>query len=207
MEAQQHGRIILQHKNSRVRLRSIEEGDLSTFCKWLNDPEILKFLNKEGPLSYDDELAWYERSKSDPQDRIDFAVEDVRDEKNPKLIGSMGIHHMKNLNRTAHTGTIIGEKDYWCCGYATEAKMFLLDYAFNTHLLPDGRHIRKIYSDIKSYNPRSIAYAKKCGYLEETIVLNHFEEKDGELSDRVLLAVYRDPWLELWKDYKEKYSL
>jgi RimJ/RimL family protein N-acetyltransferase len=197
-----NGDIVL--RGNRVILRPVIENDLATFCNWLNDPEILKFLNKEGPLSYDDEVQWFERSKNDPDNRVDFAVVDSI---NDRLIGSMGIHHMKNTNRTAYTGTIIGEKEYWCKGYATEAKMVLLDYAFNIHLLPDGRHIRKIYSDIKSYNPRSMAYAAKCGYVEESRLPKHFEEKNGELHDRVFMAVYREPWLELWEDYRKKYNL
>jgi hypothetical protein len=34
-----------------VRLRAPERGDLPTFVKWINDPEVTEFLKLEPPIS------------------------------------------------------------------------------------------------------------------------------------------------------------
>ncbi len=74
--------------------------------------------------------------------------------------------------------------------------MLLLEYAFRE------LNLRKIYSDVIGYNERSLAYAKKCGYVEEARLPNHFYRK-GQYWDKVILVVYREEWEKLWKEFSK----
>jgi RimJ/RimL family protein N-acetyltransferase len=113
-------------------------------------------------------------------------------------IGTMGLHGIDRVNGVATTGAAIGEEDCQGKGYGTEAKMLLLEYAFNT------LNIRKVYSRVFSINPRSRAYSEKCGYvLEATLPNSHF--RMGRYVDEHILAVYADQWRALWKKVGRKY--
>ncbi|MCX6756198.1 MAG: GNAT family protein [Candidatus Nomurabacteria bacterium] len=184
---------------NKVVLRPIKEEDLQIFMTWVNHPEIFHYLNKTMPITFEEELAWYYRSKQNPKDRIDFTILDKETE-NP--IGTLGVHHMDNINGVAYTGTIIST-EYQCCGYATEAKMLLLNYVFSHY------NVRVIYSYIKGYNEKSIAYATKCGYKEITRFPKHyFRESDGKYHDRVIMVVEKDEWIrDYWTEYTKRYNL
>jgi RimJ/RimL family protein N-acetyltransferase len=118
----------------------------------------------------------------------------IVDKENDALIGAIGLHRIDRQNMTAATGTSIGNKEYWGKGYGTEAKMLLLEFAFNE------LNLRKIYSDVIGYNERSLKYAKKCGYVEEARLPEHYFRK-GKYWDKVILAVYSKEWQELWKNF------
>lgn len=114
------------------------------------------------------------------------------------ILGTIGIHGIERENGVATTGAAIGEKDCWGKGYGAEAKMILLEYAFNT------LNLRKIYSRVMSINPRSRAYSEKCGYvLEATLPKHHFRQ--GRCVDEYILAVYADTWRAFWDKFGRKY--
>lgn len=113
-------------------------------------------------------------------------------------IGNIGIHGIERENGIATTGAAIGEKDCWGKGYGTEAKMILLEYAFNT------LNLRKIYSRVLAINPRSRAYSEKCGYVLEAILPKH-HFRQGRYVDELVLAVYADAWRTLWEKTKRRY--
>jgi len=77
------------------------------------------------------------------------------------MIGTMGLHRIDLVNRVAITGSVIFKTHHRNCGYGTDAKMLLLDYAFN------WLGLYKVCSSVMAFNGRSAAYSKKCGYVEE----------------------------------------
>ncbi len=111
-----------------------------------------------------------------------------------KPIGTMGIHAIDYRHRIATTGALIGESGYWGKGYGSEAKMLLLEYAFNT------LNLRKICSEVIAFNERSTKYSLKCGYkIEGTKKLHHYAK--GQYWDVIQLAVFREDWLPLWEAF------
>lgn len=179
-------------KGKKVILRPIREStDLEACLRWMNDPEVRIFIKRYSPATIQDEKEWFERLNKNPNDIV-LGIETLEG----KLIGIMGLHRINWKDRTATTGAVIGEKEYWGKGYGTDAKMILLDYAFNT------LNLRKIKSDAWSYNKRSIAYSLHCGYkLEATLKKERFV--NGRYWDKVLLAVFRKDWLPIWKLYQK----
>ncbi len=188
---------IIFRKGSKVILRPIEESDIPHFQKWMNDPEVTQYLRTIMPVTLADERAWFERVSKSTSDKLTLALVDIATE---QLIGTMGLHNIDYISGTATTGSAIGDKKFWGKGYGTEAKMLLLEFAFNE------LNLRKVYSDVVAYNKRSLAYANKCGYVEEARLPKHYYRK-GKYWDKVILAVYRTAWEELWKRYAKEWKI
>lgn len=94
-------------------------------------------------------------------------------------------------------GAMIGEKEYWGKGFGTDAKMALLEYAFNT------LGLRRVKSEALAFNKRSIAYSLHCGYvLEGTKKKEVF--RDGRFHDLVFLAATRKTWLPYFTKWKKE---
>lgn len=175
----------------KVKLRLFEMDDAETLCRWMNNPQVTKFLKRNPPMSLAEEREWLEGLPKRPTHKV-FGIETLADK---RLIGSIGLHDISQHSGTATTGTVIGEPEFWGGGYGTDAKMVLLDYAFNI------LNLRKIRSRVYDFNERSLAYAAKCGYVQEGRLIQDYW-KNGVYVDTVLLAVFRERWLPLWEAYK-----
>ena len=179
---------------TRVLLRPIERADIPTLRRWMNDPEVTQYLLRVFPLMEKEEEEWFDQKH---KSQNDFVLGIVAVE-SQKLIGSIGLHNINWQHRTATTGTAIGEKDYWGKGYGTEAKMLLLDFAFN------ALDLYGILSRVIAHNGRSLAYGRKCGYEEIGRLPQWIRTQDGNRCDEVILYVTQERWRPLWRAYLEK---
>jgi RimJ/RimL family protein N-acetyltransferase len=116
--------------------------------------------------------------------------------KNNILIKTIKIHNINWIDRNGTTGALIGEKEYWNRGFGTDAKMILLEYAFNT------LNLRKICSDVISYNKRSLHYSLHCGYRIEGRRRKHVW-RNGKFCDLIQLALFKEDWLPIWKKHQK----
>lgn len=173
----------------KTLLCPVQESDLPHFQKMVNDAAVQKFILVDWPLSEVGQRTWFERvSKPDPSN-ITVAVRTLEGE----LIGNMTIT-FDEKKRIAKTGSLIGLSEHRGQGYGTDAKMTLLDYAFN------WRDMRKVVSPIIGYNVRSRKYAKKCGYrFTARIPGEHF--RFGKWRSEVLYTCWREEWQPLWQKY------
>lgn len=176
-------------RGKKTTLRPVSEEDIPLFVSWVNDPEVRQFVSNRFPCTEGFEKKWVE-NLGQKQDKDVVLVIEV----SGKPIGLMGIHKIDWLNRIGTTGAMIGEKEYWGKGYGTDAKMVLLDYAFNV------LGLRKIMSRVFAFNGRSLAYSLHCGYKEEgRLRKQHFA--GGEFHDEIILGIFREEWLSYWREY------
>lgn len=179
-------------KGHKTILRPLDkQTDLDACVRWMNDPEVRRFISSHLPTYRIAEEKWFDELP-DKKENITLAIETM----GGKFIGIMGLHRIERKDGTATTGAVIGEKAYWGKGYGTDAKMALLHYAFNTE------NLRKIYSSAWVFNGRSIAYSKKCGYKIEGVRKAH-AYIEGEYRDQVNLAVFKEDWLPIWNKYRK----
>lgn len=164
--------------------------DLECLLVWLNDPEVRQFIQRARPLSEEEELEWLANAHKRENDEV-LAVETVRG----AFIGIMGLHRINPIDRTAATGAILGKKSYWGRGYGTDAKMALLNHAFNE------LNLRKIESHVYSYNARSLAYSLHCGYKIEGRKRRHVF-KNGRYWDLFVLGLFKKDFMPIWKRYR-----
>jgi RimJ/RimL family protein N-acetyltransferase len=176
-------------RGKRTILRPLSESDIPLLQKWVNDPDVRQFVKRVFPATEIDEHEWIESlSKKVGKDIV------VMIEVKGKPIGVMGIHGINWKDRIATTGAMIGEKEYWGKGFGTDAKMALLDYAFNT------LNLRKIMSRVHAFNKRSLAYSLHCGYkIEGRLIRQRFSH--GRYWDEIILGLFKSQWLSIWEAY------
>lgn len=179
-------------RSKKTLLRPLGESDLPLITRWINDPDITKYLTVTFPTMLHAEKKWLE-GLADKKNEVVLGICKL----DGTLIGVMGVHDIKWVDRTATTGAFIGEKRYWNKGYGSDAKMALLGYIFNT------LNLRKVSSKVYAFNGRSIAYSKRCGYKVEGTLKKHVF-REGEYHDIVELAVFKEDWLPYWRKHVGK---
>jgi len=177
-------------RGRKVVLRPVEERDIPKMQRWINDQESIRGTLQFLPVSETGEREWLERIRKDPH-AILLAIETHEG----RHIGNIGLFSISWRDGTAHTGILIGEKDCRGKGYAKDAKMILLSYAFLT------LNLRKICSSSLEFNAASLHYNLKCGYKEEGRRRQQFY-RDGRYWDEIKIAVFREDWLPLWERYQ-----
>ena len=184
---------IIWRTGNKVTLCPHREVDLLAYQRWINNPEITKHLAVTWPMQEKAQRVWLEQASTNCSDDLSLAIWTI--EETPRLIGNTAMR-INPTKQSADTGTLIGYKIDHGQGFATDAKMLLLAYAFQT------RAMRKVTSKILSSNGASQRYAQKCGYRHmATIEQEHF--RDGQWIDEAQYVVFRDDWLPLWEKYKK----
>lgn len=175
--------------NVILRLPTAEDAKLAT--GYINDPAVSANLLVYRPLSYLAEEEFFRSANKDDSKNVLLALE-----VNGQFIGMMGLHDIDYRHGTATTGAWIG-KPYQGKGYGPEAKMLLLEYAFNT------LNLRKVCSNVFEFNEYSLKYSARCGYQEEGRLKKHIYAK-GQYWDKVQLAVFREDFMPLWEEFRAK---
>jgi len=179
-------------KGKKVILRPLRKSTDFEFClRWINDPEVNRYWAAHLPVTEKKEEEWFDALANKPGE-IAFGIETLEG----NLVGMLALMNINVKDRTAISGTVIGEKEYWNKGFGTDAKMILLDYAFNT------LNLRKINSSVSAFNKRSLLYNFHCGYKIEGVRKKQIFRR-GRYVDEILLAVFKLDWLPIWKRYQK----
>jgi len=169
-------------KGERVTLRAIEREDIPRFLRWLNDPEVTRYLTISMPLSREEEERWFEQQLGDRNRKV-LAIETESGEH----IGNISLEDIDWKNRRATLGIVIGEKERWGQGYGTDAIRTLLRFAF------EELNLNRVQLDVFDFNERARRCYRRCGFREEGILRQaHYTE--GRYHDVVRMAILRSDW-------------
>ncbi len=114
-------------KGERIKLRPFRSADAATFARWFKDPEVVRYLDRSIWREKVDSLKKEIREFAQPDNnKLRWAIENTEG----RLIGRVGVNWDK-YNRIATLVIMIGEKDEWGKGYATEAIILVGKYVFN----------------------------------------------------------------------------
>lgn len=174
--------------NKRIYLRALEPEDYKISVKWRNDDEIWSML---GGRKYFVSSAYEQKWVNDTI----FNSKDIRlavcDAKTEKYIGNVYLTDINYVNRTAESHILIGEKEFWGKGIASEAYLLLLDYAFNEIGL------NRIEARVLESNFASRKLHAKCGYTEEGIKRCAIY-KNGTYQNQVIMAILKTDFESLF---------
>ena len=135
--------------------KSVDEEIIEKFTEWLNDFEVTDYIGRSAQiLTLEDERKWFANSREDAQTFFIIRAED------DEVIGTVGLHSIDSIRRTATLGIFIGDKSGRNKGYGTEAIRLILDYGFNY------LNLNNINLHVFEFNQRAIACYKKCGFKE-----------------------------------------
>ena len=167
-----------------VRLRPLEESDVSLLTGWYGDDDVRFWLHlsEDTPdmLTADAHRHRYELLRADPA-RVLWCIETAAGQP----IGSLTLFDINPVHGRAELGVMIGEKDCWARGYGTDAIGQALAYAFGEL---DLRRVSLI-TDVD--NERAIRCYEKCGFVREGLLRAH-RLRDGQPLDMVTMAVLRE---------------
>lgn len=169
--------------NSKVRLRAPEQQDFESFVRWINNPEVWRFIG-EGPIFQSPIFAarsgednWYEKWIKDP-DRRFFSIETAEG----RLIGNCQLMCIHWTNREAELAITIGETAYWGKGYGSDAVRQLLALAF------DQYNLHRVFLRVIDTNERGRRCYAKCGFQQEGI-LREAVYVDGAYHDFIMMSI------------------
>lgn len=172
--------------SERVYLRALEVSDAEIRAR-LDAEETDTMMERAriptSPIAYESMIA--DAYKQQPPENVHFAV-CLRE--NDEFIGVVDLMDIDWINRTAETGSWMANPAYRGRGFGTEAKMLLLEYAF------DHLHLHALNSYVWEPNARSAAALAKQGYRPAGRF--YWEEiKNGVHRDALLFDILREDWL------------
>lgn len=167
----------------RIYLREVRLSDVNEiYCGWMNDPDVTQYLESRFYATGMKELQQYVERLVEDRNQPFFAICLKNEDRH---IGNIKLGPINWIHRHADIGIIIGEKDCWKQGYATDAIKLMRDYAFgilNLHKLTAGCYY---------LNQSSVRAFEKAGFVVEGIRKSHYFCQAGYL-DAVLLGIARN---------------
>jgi len=164
----------------RLYLREVRPEDVNeNYYRWMNDPEITRYLESRFYPNSMTGLREYVTNKLSDQDNVFLAI--VLKE-NDRHIGNIKLGPINWIHRFADIGLLIGEKDCWGKGHATDAIRLVVNYSFNT------LNLHKLTAGCYDLNIGSIKAFQKAGFVTEGVRKQQFYY-GGAYIDHVLLGL------------------
>ena len=131
------------------------EEEAEKFAEWLNEFKTTDYLGRSGAIiTFQGEKEYLEKAEKDDKNYVFYIVAKDGD----KLIGTIGLESIKNIERYATLGVFIGDKEFRNNGYGTEAIKLLLDYGFNY------LNLHGVKLNVMAFNEIAIKCYEKCGF-------------------------------------------
>jgi RimJ/RimL family protein N-acetyltransferase len=170
-------------EGERIYLRGVCLSDAGEhYCRWMNDDRVTRYLESRFYPHSVKRIASYISQVNESSDSVFLAI--VVKDKNIH-IGNIKVGSINWIHRYADVGIVIGERDFWGQGLATEAIKLVVGYAFNK------LNLRRLEAGCYANNPASIRAFQKAGFVEEGRLRQRYFWR-GQYVDRVCLGIVRE---------------
>ena len=169
--------------SNRIILRPLNiYDDIKRYYSWLKDPSITEFLEVRHLHMSKNKIIDFIHNQYNSPNNILFGIF-VKDTN--EHIGNIKIGPINFTYLRTELGIIIGEKNFWKKGFASEAINMIEEYCFN------NLKLNRITASICSPNIASIKTFKKCNYKIEG-VLKKFWIINHKFADEIIMAKYNE---------------
>lgn len=168
-------------RGQRLHFREISDADMPTYHRWMNDPDVTKYLESRFRPWSMEALRKYIAQQWDAATMGLMAV--VRSEDN-RYIGNIRLSAVNWPHRSAGVGLLIGDADCRGLGYGTEAIQLLSRFAFET------LNLRKLSAGVYASNVPSLRAFIKAGFVEEGRQREHWFD-NGTYVDGIMLGLLK----------------
>lgn len=169
--------------SKQVYLRALELADLNRVYQWHNDSELYSTLtNPFRPVSLQTVENWIKEKSLYSDKEINFAICLT---KTSEHIGNIYLRNIDYINRNAFLGAFIGPAEQRAKGYASEALLQVVDYAYNV------LGLQRLCMYVIADNQPAVRHLEKCGFSVEGRMRRHVF-KDGEFKDILILGRCRE---------------
>lgn len=165
-------------KGERIFLRRLTEEDASEdYVRWMNDAVTTQYLESRF-CTYDIESirSFIRQVTNDNNYQFGIFLNGAG-----RHIGNIKIGGINHCHKFADIGFLIGEKDFWGKGIATEAVKLATEFSFNTLKL------HKIWGGVYSMNVGSLRVFEKNGYEREGVRKSQYL-LDGVYCDDIMFG-------------------
>lgn len=166
-----------------VQLRALREEDPAAHCRWFADRVVTRFLASRHPSSLKGEEQRLRRLATSNDD----VVWAITRRGEAAALGTVGLHAISPRNRFAEVAFMIGERDEWGKGYASEAIKLATQYAF----LELGLH--KTFVNVIAGNGAARRAVEKNGY-RECVIFRRARHVDGDWQDLWMAELLAEEW-------------
>lgn len=165
-----------------LRLRTIEEDDLSFLRDTINDPAVRNTLARIGPYNLEQERQFFEEVISDDEHLNLLVWADG------ERAGTIGLQPTNPPLGSSEIGLFLAE-DAWGRGLGTEAARLVTEHAFADR----GHH--RVTARVLEGNEASKRIWEKLGFRQEA-TMTEAAFHDGEYVDMHYFAVLAREWFE-----------
>ncbi len=170
-------------KGVHVTLRPADDSDPPRFIPWIADMEVTRYLGRRTGAALYQEIDFFKTSGESKTDVLWMIDADG------ETVGATGIHRIDWPNAHGTTGILIGRKDRWGRGIATETMRLRTRYAFRE------LNLAKLVTEVFIDNQASRRALERNGYKTVGIHRHHFFT-GGKWHDVWIGEVLREDWLE-----------
>ena len=171
-------------RGEHVTLRPADDSDPPRFVPWFADTEVTRFLGRRSAVALYQEVDFFKRA-GESKDSVVWMIE-----ADGETVGATGIHQIDWPNAHGTTGIVIGAKDKWRRGIASEAMRLRTAYAFRE------LNLHKLMTETFVANAASRRALEKNGYRTVGTRRDHFFT-GGTWNDIWLGEVLREDWEKL----------
>lgn len=172
-------------ETQRLVLKLLDEQDEEDIIKWRNKKDIIDSLFSYKGITVAQHRIWYERYLKDDS-RIEFVL--IKKDAGTK-IGTIGLSSIDYKNQKAEYGILLGEAHEHGKGFAKEASIAIIDYAFFE------LNIQKIKLSVLSDNKNAIYLYRNLGFKEEGILRKEVY-KNNVYKDVIVMALFKEDWMK-----------
>ncbi len=164
-------------RGARVRLVPPDRAlHLENALRWINDTEVTSAIKLNLGATRRQEEAWFDRIEARQDSEFVWAILDEAS----RHIGFIALRGIDWRQRCAGGGLLIGERDAWGRGYATDAVRTRTNFAFET------LNLHRVEGH--TTNPAMRKVYEKCGYQYEGM-LRQKTWRAGRWEDAAVYAI------------------
>ncbi len=170
-------------RGKRVKLRPIRLADAPDFVRWFGDKKVAVYLLRQTPMSLQKERAWIKKMLR-AKDKIIWSIFN----EDNKLIGNTGLT-IDAKNKAASFGIVIGEKDQWGKGYASECLKLIENFVFKK------LKYNRLELEVCMKNKRAVRVYEKAGFLLEGVKRQKFKNSiTKKFEDAGIMSILKKEW-------------
>jgi len=173
----------------KIKLRSLTKEDAKISWKWRNKEDIRYFYSGHPFfVNQEKEEKWIEKISESDLPLTSFGIEEL--EKN-SLIGMAFLKNINLMHRTAEFAIFIGEENVKGKGYAKEATIKTLDFAFN------NLNLNRVFLKVQEDNLNAIKLYERCKFKKEGI-LRECIYKNGHYLNEFIMSLLKSEYKDLY---------
>lgn len=175
-------------ESERLLLKELEEKHIDDrYLSWFQDDRVTEFLEAKH-LTKQSVIDYLRHGK----ETNTYYMYAIISKDSSKHIGNLKVGPIDWKHRISDLVTVIGDRDYWGKGLATEAIKLGNRIAFEIH------DLRKLSGGMYSDNIASIRCYLKADWIVEAVLQGHYI-LNGKILDRVCVSCFNPKYFDFKK--------